>query len=64
MGGPGGRYDGLARRASQPPALLEPLAFDTTEMGHSGRSLRFWFVICALALVLIAAAGLLLYRIL
>jgi serine/threonine protein kinase len=64
MGGPGGRFDGPARRVSQPPALLEPLAFDAAEIGHSGRSLRFWIVIVALALVLIAAAGLLLYRIL
>jgi hypothetical protein len=50
------------RRVSQPPASLEPLALGTGGMEHGGRSLRFWIVIGALALVLIAAAGLLLYR--
>jgi serine/threonine protein kinase len=63
MGGFGGRPEGSRRRFSQPPALLEPLALDAREMERGGRSLRFWIVIGALALVLIAAAGLLLYRI-
>jgi serine/threonine-protein kinase len=63
MGGFGGRPEGSMRRLSQPPEIMEPLALDAGEMGHGGRSLRFWIVIGALALVLIAAAGLLLYRI-
>jgi serine/threonine protein kinase len=49
-------------RASQPPTLVEPLALEPEELEHGGRSLRFWLVIGTLALVLIAAAGLLLYR--
>jgi serine/threonine protein kinase len=61
MGSFGGRPEGSMRRVSQPPKFMEPLG--AREMEHGGRSLRFWIVIVALALVLIAAAGLLLYRI-
>jgi hypothetical protein len=58
----GGRPEGAMRRISEPPVGMEPLALGVGEMEHGGRSLRFWIVISALALVLIAAAGLLLYR--
>jgi serine/threonine protein kinase len=64
VAGSGGRFDRSARRISQHPAPVEPLALDAEELAHSGRSLRFWVAISALTLVLVAAAALLLYRLL
>jgi serine/threonine protein kinase len=57
-------FDTPLRRSSQPPTQARPLSLDAEEAGHGGRSLRFWLVIGTLALILIAAAGLLLYRVL
>jgi serine/threonine protein kinase len=62
MGGYGGRPEGVMQRVSQPTEFVEPHALGSGEIEHGGRSLRFWILIGALALVLIAAAGLLLYR--
>jgi serine/threonine-protein kinase len=59
-----GGFEAPLGRSSQPPVMSRPLTLDAEAMEHSGRSLRFWLVICLLALVLAAAAALLLYRVL
>jgi serine/threonine protein kinase len=60
----GSAFESSSRRSRSAPTVLETRAADAEELEHSGRSLRFWLVIGALALVLVGAVALLLLRVL